>query len=175
MFWKLPCCRIVVPPPKYNWHVIVWSMGVVCRSNGLAWCQLSAVIENHSLSFRLSLQINGGRQLSGILRGYDPFMNLVIDEAIEKKKTGEQQQVGYCAAAAAAAAVDLSTCKSSCYLFLLDPNENKQHLVCFFRPSSAKVPKWIYWYSTSYILAIAKIKYNANYSILYNIMQYSSI
>merc|ERR1711962_851437 len=43
---------------------------------------------------KLSLQINGGRQLSGILRGYDPFMNLVIDEAIEKKKTGEQQQIG---------------------------------------------------------------------------------
>jgi len=43
---------------------------------------------------KLALQINGGRQLSGILRGYDPFMNLVIDEAIEKKKTGEQQQIG---------------------------------------------------------------------------------
>ena len=42
---------------------------------------------------KLAVQINGGRQLSGILRGYDPFMNLVIDEAIEKKKTGEQQQV----------------------------------------------------------------------------------
>ena len=42
---------------------------------------------------RLALQINGGRQLSGILRGYDPFMNLVIDEAVEKKKTGDQQSV----------------------------------------------------------------------------------
>merc|ERR1712142_355671 len=43
---------------------------------------------------RLALQINGGRQLSGILRGYDPFMNLVIDEAVEKKKNGDQQQIG---------------------------------------------------------------------------------
>merc|ERR1712243_536470 len=43
---------------------------------------------------RLALQINGGRQLSGILRGYDPFMNLVIDEAIEKKKSGDQQSIG---------------------------------------------------------------------------------
>merc|ERR1712243_395942 len=43
---------------------------------------------------RLALQINGGRQLSGILRGYDPFMNLVIDEAIEKKKSGDRQSIG---------------------------------------------------------------------------------
>jgi small nuclear ribonucleoprotein G len=42
---------------------------------------------------RLSLQMNGGRQLSGILRDYDPFMNLVLDEGVEKKKTWEQQQV----------------------------------------------------------------------------------
>jgi small nuclear ribonucleoprotein G len=42
---------------------------------------------------KLGLQINGGRQIQGILRGYDPFMNLVIDEGVEKKKTGEMQQV----------------------------------------------------------------------------------
>jgi len=43
---------------------------------------------------KLALQINGGRQITGILRGYDPFMNLVIDEGVEKKKTGEMHQVG---------------------------------------------------------------------------------
>merc|ERR1712221_21963 len=43
---------------------------------------------------RLGLQINGGRHLIGTLRGYDPFMNLVIDECVEKMKNGEMRQVG---------------------------------------------------------------------------------
>ena len=42
---------------------------------------------------RLGLQINNGRNLIGTLRGYDPFMNLVVDECVEKKKTGELIQV----------------------------------------------------------------------------------
>ena len=42
---------------------------------------------------RLGLLINNGRNLIGTLRGYDPFMNLVMDECVEKKKTGELIQV----------------------------------------------------------------------------------
>lgn len=33
---------------------------------------------------RLLLLINANRRVSGILRGYDPFMNIVLDEAIEE-------------------------------------------------------------------------------------------
>jgi len=43
---------------------------------------------------RLGLQINSGRNLIGVLRGYDPFMNLVIDECVEKMKSGEMRKVG---------------------------------------------------------------------------------
>ena len=43
---------------------------------------------------RLTLKINGGRVVSGVLRGFDPFMNLVIDEAIEECKTGEKNNIG---------------------------------------------------------------------------------
>jgi len=32
---------------------------------------------------RLSLRLNGQRVVTGILRGFDPFMNLVVDEAVE--------------------------------------------------------------------------------------------
>lgn len=39
---------------------------------------------------RMQLKLNGNRAVSGILRGFDPFMNLVIDEAYEQLKTGEQ-------------------------------------------------------------------------------------
>lgn len=43
---------------------------------------------------RLSLKLNGGRRVSGILRGFDPFMNLVVDEGIEERKDGSQNSVG---------------------------------------------------------------------------------
>uniref|UniRef100_A0A2I3T912 Small nuclear ribonucleoprotein G n=1 Tax=Pan troglodytes TaxID=9598 RepID=A0A2I3T912_PANTR len=37
---------------------------------------------------KLSLKLNGGRHVQGILRGFDPFMNLVIDECVEMNNTG---------------------------------------------------------------------------------------
>ena len=35
---------------------------------------------------RVHLKINGNRAVEGILRGFDPFMNLVLDETIEFTK-----------------------------------------------------------------------------------------
>ena len=32
--------------------------------------------------------------MQGVLRGFDPFMNLVIDEAVEETKTGEKNEIG---------------------------------------------------------------------------------
>ncbi|XP_061171619.1 small nuclear ribonucleoprotein G-like [Saccostrea echinata] len=43
---------------------------------------------------KINLKLNGGRQITGILRGYDPFMNLVVDECIEETKLGEKNQIG---------------------------------------------------------------------------------
>ena len=43
---------------------------------------------------RLSLRLNGSRLITGVLRGFDPFMNLVIDDAIEETKTGEKNNIG---------------------------------------------------------------------------------
>jgi small nuclear ribonucleoprotein G len=40
------------------------------------------------------VRLNGGRIVTGVLRGFDPFMNLVIDEAVEECKTGEKNQIG---------------------------------------------------------------------------------
>lgn len=34
--------------------------------------------------------MNGNRLITGVLRGYDPFMNLVIDEASEHVKGSTQ-------------------------------------------------------------------------------------
>ncbi|NP_001165121.1 small nuclear ribonucleoprotein polypeptide G S homeolog [Xenopus laevis] len=43
---------------------------------------------------KLSLKINGGRQVQGILRGFDPFMNLVLDESTEISGSGNQNSIG---------------------------------------------------------------------------------
>lgn len=32
--------------------------------------------------------------MKGVLRGFDPFMNLVIDEAVEEGKNGEKNNIG---------------------------------------------------------------------------------
>ncbi|XP_068131028.1 small nuclear ribonucleoprotein G isoform X2 [Hyperolius riggenbachi] len=39
---------------------------------------------------KLSLKLNGGRLVQGILRGFDPFMNLVVDECTEASPAGHQ-------------------------------------------------------------------------------------
>jgi small nuclear ribonucleoprotein G len=36
---------------------------------------------------KLSLKLNGGRYVQGILWEFDPFMNLVIDECVEMATT----------------------------------------------------------------------------------------
>lgn len=43
---------------------------------------------------KLQLRLNGSRTVTGVLRGFDPFMNLVIDEAVEECKTGEKNNIG---------------------------------------------------------------------------------
>eukprot|EP00069_Balaena_mysticetus_P014883 bmy_22428T0 len=43
---------------------------------------------------KLSLKLNGGRHVPGILWGFDPFMNLVIDECVEMATSGQQNNTG---------------------------------------------------------------------------------
>ena len=44
--------------------------------------------------FCFTVKLNGSRQINGILRGFDPFMNLVIDEAVEINKRNQQIPIG---------------------------------------------------------------------------------
>lgn len=41
-----------------------------------------------------SVKLNGKRQIIGVLRGFDPFMNLVIDEAVEDTREGTKNEIG---------------------------------------------------------------------------------
>ena len=41
-----------------------------------------------------SVKLNGGRHVTGVLRGFDPFMNLVLDEAVEEVSAQEKHNIG---------------------------------------------------------------------------------
>nr|XP_060153534.1 small nuclear ribonucleoprotein G-like [Globicephala melas] len=49
---------------------------------------------NKFMDKKLSLILNGGRHVQGILRGFDPFLNLVIDECVEMAISGQQNNIG---------------------------------------------------------------------------------
>ena len=40
------------------------------------------------------VKLNGGRHVTGVLRGFDPFMNLVLDEAVEEVSAQEKHNIG---------------------------------------------------------------------------------
>ncbi|EMR11407.1 hypothetical protein PNEG_00430 [Pneumocystis murina B123] len=43
---------------------------------------------------KLYVIINGQRNLIGVLRGYDVFLNIVLDEAVEELGGGEKKTIG---------------------------------------------------------------------------------
>ncbi|KAF1836690.1 small nuclear ribonucleo protein-like protein G [Decorospora gaudefroyi] len=46
------------------------------------------------LEKRVLVHLNGSRKVMGILRGYDVYMNVVLDEALEEKRGGEKIRIG---------------------------------------------------------------------------------
>ncbi|KAK3299749.1 uncharacterized protein B0H64DRAFT_316099, partial [Chaetomium fimeti] len=46
------------------------------------------------LDKRLFVQLNGSRKVLGVLRGYDVFLNIVLDDAVEEKDNGEKAKLG---------------------------------------------------------------------------------
>jgi small nuclear ribonucleoprotein G len=45
---------------------------------------------------RLFVQLNGNRKVMGVLRGYDVFLNIVLDDAVEETSSGERKRIGMC-------------------------------------------------------------------------------
>jgi small nuclear ribonucleoprotein G len=43
---------------------------------------------------RLFVHLQGGRRVSGVLRGYDLFLNLVIDDAMEETTPAQKHPIG---------------------------------------------------------------------------------
>jgi len=43
---------------------------------------------------RLFIQLQGGRKVTGVLRGFDIFLNLVIDDAAEETTPAQRTPIG---------------------------------------------------------------------------------
>jgi small nuclear ribonucleoprotein G len=43
---------------------------------------------------KLFVHLQGGRKVSGTLRGYDLFLNLVIDDAVEETTPAQKHPIG---------------------------------------------------------------------------------
>jgi len=43
---------------------------------------------------KLFIHLQGGRKVSGVLRGYDLFLNLVIDDAMEESTPAQKHPIG---------------------------------------------------------------------------------
>jgi len=46
------------------------------------------------LDKKLAVKLNGNRKVNGILRGYDQFMNLVLDETVEEAAGADRNGIG---------------------------------------------------------------------------------
>ncbi|KAF2201451.1 sm snRNP core protein Smg1 [Delitschia confertaspora ATCC 74209] len=46
------------------------------------------------LEKRILVQLNGSRKVMGVLRGYDVYLNIVLDDAVEERVGGEKIPIG---------------------------------------------------------------------------------
>ena len=40
------------------------------------------------------VKLNGNRKVTGILRGFDPFLNVVLEDTVEESVNREKQNIG---------------------------------------------------------------------------------
>lgn len=43
---------------------------------------------------RLFIQVQGGRKVSGVLRGFDIFLNIVLDDSLDESVAGQKSPMG---------------------------------------------------------------------------------
>lgn len=45
---------------------------------------------------RMQLQLNANRKIVGVLRGFDAFMNIILEESVEEISPNEHNTIGTC-------------------------------------------------------------------------------
>jgi len=61
------------------------------------WIMLQLFLISYLTQFmdkKLFVHLQGGRKVSGVLRGYDLFLNLVIDDAVEESTPAQKHPIG---------------------------------------------------------------------------------
>jgi len=43
---------------------------------------------------KMVVKLNGSRKVTGVLRGFDPFLNVVLDDAVEEVSASEKHNIG---------------------------------------------------------------------------------
>uniref|UniRef100_A0A8C8CUH9 Small nuclear ribonucleoprotein G n=1 Tax=Oncorhynchus tshawytscha TaxID=74940 RepID=A0A8C8CUH9_ONCTS len=65
----------------------------VCAQCSQGFSDMAELL-HHQQGEHALLKLNGGRQVQGVLRGFDPFMNLVMDDCLEMAPGGIQNTIG---------------------------------------------------------------------------------
>lgn len=85
---------------------------------------MSVLLKEIILLF-FTVKLNGGRSINGILRGFDPFMNIVLDDTIEDVKDGSKNNIGMVVS-------KLSLPQSYTLIFDIDQNQKEDNFNCAF-------------------------------------------
>lgn len=54
----------------------------------------SVCLNSTGIFVLLLVKLNGSRCVTGILRGFDPYMNLVLDECVEERSATQKYKIG---------------------------------------------------------------------------------
>ena len=54
----------------------------------------TVLIVQQFMDKKLFIHLQGGRKVSGVLRGYDLFLNLVLDDALEETTAAQKHPIG---------------------------------------------------------------------------------
>jgi small nuclear ribonucleoprotein G len=60
----------------------------------LGICTLNSSVRAQFMDKKMFVHLQGGRKVSGTLRGYDLFLNLVIDDAVEESTPAQKHPLG---------------------------------------------------------------------------------
>lgn len=79
------------------------------------WKQILWCLSSLWFLFCPLVKLNGGRHVQGILRGFDPFMNLVVDDTLEMGPGGQQNTIGMVVSTSYLLHVNLHLCHWICW------------------------------------------------------------
>lgn len=84
-------CLCISPTPRSHQSPIRWAKRQHPNSKSFI---LLATSNIRYMDKRILLQLNGPRKVTGVMRGYDPFMNIVLDECVEESLSSQKTEIG---------------------------------------------------------------------------------